>query len=297
MDEKSAVSTSYTLFTGCLINLRYPHFEVTARESANRFGIQLQNSAHFTCCPDPVGMKSMDSTLWLTLAARNLSVGEEKGFPIATLCNGCFETLNTANRILKSDSTKKAQVNTLLIKSGREFKGALEVKHLVQILYEKVAPDGIRKAVQKPLTGMVLATHPGCHALRPSPFVRFDHPIEPKVLDEMVGALGAKVQDYNRKMMCCGLPIYNYDKQVSTGLAMAKVRYLQGVDGLVVTCPSCFLQFESAQLLAKDKTIPPLPIFYYFELLALALGVDPHRIGFAHHRIPVDEAIQKIQQT
>jgi len=296
MGDRESPPASYTLFTGCLINLRYPHFEVSARESASRFGIELLNSAHFTCCPDPVGMKSMDSGLWLTLAARNLTVAEEAGLPIAAICNGCFETLNTANRILQSDPARKAQVNTLLKKSGREFRGALEVKHLVQILYERVGTEGIRSAVQKPLTGLVLATHPGCHALRPSPFVQFDHPIKPKVLDEMVSALGAKVQDYDRKMMCCGLPIFNYDKEVSTALAMAKVRYLQGVDGLVVTCPSCFLQFESAQLLNKEKTIPPLPIFYYFELLALALGVDPQRIGFAHHRIKVDETIQKIQQ-
>jgi heterodisulfide reductase subunit B len=285
-------SVEYTVFPGCLITMRYPFFESSSREAAREFGIELKDSAGFVCCPDPVGLRSMDTTAWLALAARNLAVAEVKGLPVASLCNGCFETLNSANRILKADAAKKAKVNELLKQAGREYRGVLEVKHLVQVLYERVGPEGIRKAVRKPLDGWTFVTHPGCHAVRPSPLVQFDHPIEPRALDEMVIALGAKVKDYPEKMMCCGLPIYNYDKEMSFGLARTKLRQLEGVDGLVVTCPSCFMQFENAQLVKGDESAPLIPVYYYFELLAYALGQPVERVGFKNHRVPATKAFE-----
>lgn len=286
-------SVRYTVFPGCLITMRYPFFESSSRDAAKEFGIELENSPGFVCCPDPVGLRSMEMTAWLAVAARNLAVAEEKGLPVASLCNGCFETLNSANRILKADPEKKAKVNALLKEAGREFRGGLEVKHLVQVLYERVGPEGIRKAIRRPLTGLTLATHPGCHGLRPSPLVQFDHPLEPRVLDEMVMALGAKVRDYPEKMMCCGLPIYNYDREISFGLARAKLRQLEGVDGLVVTCPSCFMQFENAQLIQRDESVAQIPVYYYFELLAYALGKPAERVGFKNHRVPAGAPLEK----
>ncbi|MHA2621291.1 MAG: CoB--CoM heterodisulfide reductase iron-sulfur subunit B family protein [bacterium JZ-2024 1] len=285
--------SEYTVFPGCLITMRYPHFEASSREAVRVFGIELKDAPGFVCCPDPVGLRSMDTGTWLTIAARNLSVAEERGLPVASLCNGCFETLNSANRILKANPDKKEKVNELLKNTGRTYRGTLEVKHLLQVLYERVGPEGVRNAVKRPLAGMVLATHPGCHALRPSPLVQFDHPVEPRVLDEMVIALGAKVKDYPEKMMCCGLPIYNYDKEISFGLARTKLRSLEGVDGLVVTCPSCFMQFENAQIVVRDESIPPVPVYYYFELLAYALGMPVERVGFKNHRVPVSSHFEQ----
>lgn len=72
----------------------------------------------------------MDTTNWRTLAARNLGVAEQIGLPVASLCNGCFETLNTANRVLKANPEKKARVNDLLKEAGYEYRGELEVKHV-----------------------------------------------------------------------------------------------------------------------------------------------------------------------
>ena len=58
--------------------------------------------------------------------------------------------------------------------------------------------------VVKPLSGMRLAVHYGCHLLRPQPAVRWDDPLEPTKVETLVGALGARVVDYPSKMLCCG---------------------------------------------------------------------------------------------
>jgi len=39
-----------------------------------------------------------------------------------------------------------------------------------------------------------------------------------------------------------------------------------------------------------------LPVFYYAELLCLALGIPPGELGFQFHRVKVDRALAKVVQ-
>jgi len=224
------------------------------------------------------------------IATRNLSIAEEKGNNLVTLCNGCFETLNSANFYLKNSEERRKDITLKLKKIGREYNGSIEVKHFVQVLYEEIGPEKLKEHIKRPLNGLKLAVHTGCHLTRPSEIANFDDPKNPIKLEELVRALGAEVIEYKGKTLCCGLPIYATDKELSLSLAKDKLELIREADGIVVVCPSCFQQFETAQTGETEK----IPIFYYFELLALALGEEPENLGFETHRVKVDHLIQKL---
>ncbi len=289
--------SAYTLYTGCLISRRYPGFEAASRFVAQKLGISLEHREGFTCCPDPVWMRSAHEDLWLRMAARNLALARpESGEPgtLVALCNGCFETLKTAQHLLATQKEKRQEIARFLEPLGFSPPDQLEVKHLVQVVYENPGPQKLRELLVRPLEGLRLATHPGCHLTRPSAVAQFDDPLNPRALDELVEALGAQVVTYPGKTQCCGLPIFVTDRELSLTLAGEKIQRVAeaGAHALVVTCPSCFQQFETAQML--NKSLPRIPVFYYFELLALALGAEPSEIGLEQHRIKTDPVLQRV---
>lgn len=164
-----------------------------------------------------------------------------------------------------------------------------EVKHLAEWLFDELGPAAIAKRVVKPLWGMRLGVHYGCHLLRPSPAVRWDSATNPTKLEDMVRALGATVVDYETKMACCGGALDRVgERDGALEFCRTKLDDLEGagVDGLVVVCPSCLQQFDLNQaslLRGGDRT--PIPVFYYSELMAMTMGFSPEDIGLSMHRV------------
>jgi heterodisulfide reductase subunit B len=102
----------------------------------------------------------VDHESWLAMGARNLTLAEDEGKDIISLCNGCFQTLKLVNKELSHDEHEKAKVNKVLSQIGREFKGTIKVKHFVEVLYD-IGAEKINEMVKKELTGMKVACHTG----------------------------------------------------------------------------------------------------------------------------------------
>lgn len=287
----------YALFLGCLIPYRLPYMEVAARKILDYFQIEVVESVDFGCCPEPIGVQGLDKLTWLCLAARNLCVAEEKDLDLLTLCNGCYETLKVANLMLRENEPLRKNINSLLSKVGKEFRGKTEVKHLVEALYKDVGVTQITKAVQKPLSGLRVATHYGCHMLRPSRYLKFDNPEQPTSLDELVAATGAKSVQYQMKMWCCGSGLGSIDPMTSLSIAKRKLSNVKrsGADCLTVICPYCMIQYDLNQP-TIERTFGEhydIPVFYYPELLCLAIGVKPEELGLKFHRVSTSRILQR----
>ncbi|MHA1106247.1 MAG: CoB--CoM heterodisulfide reductase iron-sulfur subunit B family protein [Promethearchaeota archaeon] len=277
--------TEYKMFEGCTIGNRIPFIEAASRKVFEKIGI-VTSSAPFSCCPDPTGMKSFDNNAWLALGARNLALAEAEKLPIISLCNGCTNTLRGVQFQLKHDSLKKERVNAELSKIGKEYNGSIDVKHFVDVLKDNI--DKIKAAVTKPLSGLKVAVHPGCHYMRPGEWMESDDPMHPTTLKELVAAAGATVVDYEEEILCCGSALTNaYEEH---GMAMLKVKMdsvqKSGADILVVNCPACFQQFDTRQrdLGKRYETEYKVPVLYITELLSLAMGIGADEIGFKFHR-------------
>jgi heterodisulfide reductase subunit B len=279
----------FALFLGCFIPVRLPHLEAVARRVLPNLGVELADVEGFSCCPEPVGFLT-DRITGLAIAARNISLAEEVGLDIITLCNGCTYTLRQANQTLKADAVLRGKVNNILSETGHKFKGTVEVRHYAQILYQLVGYDKIKSVVKKPLTGVRVACHPGCHIISPPDVMGFDDPFDPIVLDQLILALGAKPVDWDRKTTCCGWTLTNYgDKESANRLLLAKLdgMHAASVDCSVVICPQCFYQFDTGQLLAARELMIEykIPTLYYLQLLALAMGQGLDASGIRQHRV------------
>jgi heterodisulfide reductase subunit B len=126
----------YLIFLGCVVPYRLSSYEISARKVLDKLGVELVEMPEFNCCGLP--MDPINHDLMLTLAARNLCLAERENLNILTLCNGCFSSLNETNKILKEDKKLREKINGYLKEMGMEFKGTIEVKHLIYVLAEDV---------------------------------------------------------------------------------------------------------------------------------------------------------------
>ena len=280
----------FSLFLGCFIPVRLPHIEKVARSVLGEIGVELQDIGGFTCCPEPVGFHINDRLTATAIAARNIALAEEQGNDIITLCNGCTYVLKQVNEELKRDPELRDKVNEVLSETDHEYRGTIDVKHFAQVLNEDIGLDRLAKKVERPLSGLSVAGHTGCHILSPPDVMKFDDPYDPVVLDNMVAALGAEPADFSMKTICCGWTLTNYgERQSANQLVGAKLQAMEvaGSDCISVICPQCFYQFDTGQMMATRslKLEFKLPVLFYLQLLGLSIGHSLEDVHYGMHRV------------
>ncbi len=294
------MTLKYAWFPGCWVAYRMPYVEKSDRLVMERFGIEIEEMKGATCCPEAQFMEAVDRRAWLTLAARNISIAEGMGRDILTPCPGCYETLKMARGILKEDEEMAGIVGEALKKIGVVYRGTSDTTHLAGVLYDKVGIEAIRKAIVRPLTGLRVAVHYGCHLLRPSKYLDFDDPTSPRKLDELVEATGAVSVNYMRKTMCCGGPAGVVDREIGIKILREKLYWIKKakVDAIVVACPSCYMHMDGNQPYVEEmfEEKYSIPVLWYTELLNWAMGVDPKDLKF-YHRVRIDPLLEKLGLT
>lgn len=257
----------------------------------------------FTCCPEGTLVKAVDEDAYYLTAARNLALAEKEERPLVTPCNGCYSTFKSVEAELRTDWRRKKQINDALDAVDLTLVAGPEVKHLVEWVFDEIAPGHVASRTVRPFWGMRLAVHYGCHLLRPSPAVRWDSSTEPTKFEDLVGATGGAVVDYETKLECCGGALDRVgERESALELCARKLDDLcsQEVDALIVACPSCFQQFDlnQAALLRRRRkegagADAGVPVLYYSELVALAMGRDPEELGLPLHRVDVSFFLEK----
>ncbi|MGQ9679381.1 MAG: CoB--CoM heterodisulfide reductase iron-sulfur subunit B family protein [Candidatus Bathyarchaeia archaeon] len=288
----------YSLFLGCTIPARQANYELSTRLVARELGVELVDR-DFGCCGFPV--ESIDEVKAIAMAAANLKKAAELGLEVVTLCSACNETLNKAGEVLAKDSAMLGKVNRLLRKQlGVEYWNERpRVVHFVRMLYESFGVERIRKVIKKPLDGLKVAVHYGCHYLRPSTlYGGFDDPEFPKSLDELVTATGAESIDYPGKNDCCGGGILAVGEGISKGMTRKKLDAISKfrVDCMVLICPFCSVMYDRYQSLIASEFCKDyqIPVLYYPQLLGLALGIEKQSLGFDINSVKVDKLLEKV---
>jgi len=276
----------YAYFLGCTVPARGNHYDASARLVAKNLGIELVEMEDQACCG--LNFKSVNHDAWLAMAGRNLAIAEKMGMDIVTLCNGCYGTLKEVNHLLKSDSKLKDKVNELLKVNDLKFEGSIEVKHFIELVLA-IDEEKIKEKITKPLEGLKVAVHYGCHILKPSETSKFDNVEAPKKLDRLVELTGATPVNWQNKLNCCGAPLLSIDEDTSVRMARLKFQGAKKADSecMVSVCPFCFIQLELIQLKVQDvyEEEYDIPVLYLTQLLGLAMGLDPEMLGLELHRI------------
>jgi len=277
------LTESYLLYSGCLIATRLPFLEASSRFVLDKLGVDYSPFPDQTCCVEPIGLRSLGQDTWLAISARLLSIAEEKRSTILSLCNGCFMSLVEARHALADGGTRR-RINEIIAPTGRGYDGKAQVKHFLQLVHEERGSVG--SSVVRSMDELKLALHPGCHITRPSEVLGADGRFSPKALAEIVSLTGARTVDDPEWAQCCGGGLAGIDDRISTAILNENVeRFRQsGANCILTPCPFCFVQFDLRQ---KDG----LPVLYLSELLAMALGASPEKIGMKYHRTKLPASI------
>ncbi len=279
-----------------MMTIKYPWFEAAVRRTLTRVGLEMVDVDGFTCCPDPIYFQARDKMEWYTVAARNLCLAEDLGHDIITTCSGCTATLSEVNLALKEDDELKAAINKRLKNIGREFKGTINVRHAVTVLRDDFSISKVADTVKKPLDGLRVAVHYGCHLLKPSRIMRVDDPDRPTILADLLKAIGAEPIHHEKTLLCCGRACMtdSIPNQMVNDILEAIIA--QKADCMGLICPSCFDEFDLGQIVLGRKLNKKfdVPIVYYFQLLGIAQGLTIEEVGLNMHKVKVDRIFEAV---
>jgi len=285
----------YLIFLGCAIPYRVASYEISARRVLQKLGVELAEMPEFNCCGLP--MDPVSHEMMLILAARNLALAEQEGLNILALCPGCAGTLKKVNKMLKEDKALREEINSHLREAGLEFKGTIEVKHLMQALKEDVGFERIKEAVVKPLSMLNVAEHNGCHILRPKEYIGFDDPEDPQTLKSLIEATGATCLDYMDETECCGAPTVGVNDKIPLQLSREKLNHIKMVNAqaLITICPFCHMMYDTNQTRIEKmyNETYGIPVLHYPQLLGLAMGIPPEELAFDELRVDASKIIKE----
>ena len=277
------------LFLGCNIPARVQQYDMSARAVMDALNVDLVDIPDFNCCGYP--MRNTDFEAFVLFSARNLALAEKQGLDMLTLCKCCFGSLKKADYLMKNDAAIRDKINSLLAKEGLSYKGGIEVKHFLSVLHKDIGISALKEKTNGGFKGLKIATHYGCHALRPSEITQFDDPVAPVLFDQLVEVTGAKSIDWTLKLDCCGAPLLGVNDALSMDLTQKKIfnGKQSGADFLCVACPYCHMQFDTVQnMMSSVRGMDHiLPSILYTQLLGLVMGIDAKALGIEMNQIEI----------
>jgi heterodisulfide reductase subunit B len=279
----------YALFLGCQIPARVNHYDLSTRAVLSRLDVELVDIRQFNCCGYP--MRNMDKKAFLLSSVRNLALAEKEGLDMLVLCKCCYGNLKKAEHLMKEDGNLQGEIKELLSENALKYEGKVRVKHFLSVLYHDVGIEAIKSRISKRYKGVKIATHYGCHALRPSKITEFDDPVAPTLFDNLVEVTGARSVDWTSKLECCGAPLMGINDDVSMDLTRKKLTdsAKAGADYLCTACPYCQIQFDTVQkmMVSNNGNGEHLASIIYPQLLGICMGIDEQSLGINMNQIDI----------
>ncbi len=282
-------------YPGCAVQTTARNYSISGVAIAEKLGIELVELPKWNCCGVFPFLANDDIMRHLAPIRNLIHVQEmnEKGIVqnenrVVTFCSMCYHTLKEANLFLK-DPEKKEKTDIFFerekefvggVKEG--YKGGVEALDFLEVLKDIVGYDKIAEEVKKPLKGLKVAPYYGCLVLRPRE-IGIDDPENPTILENILEALGAEVIDNPNRIQCCG-SYHTVDRRdIVAELTYDNLIYpvRSGAEVIVTCCPLCTfnLDFRQKDAGKLHRDLQEIPVMYYTQLMAIALGLDKQFYG------------------
>ena len=263
---------TYAYYPGCSGQGTSIEYDQSTRAICRALDIELVDIPDWSCCGSTPA-HTVDHHLSAALSARNLLQAESLDVQgIITPCPSCLTNLKTASHRMR-DPEFKAQVDKLV---GGSCRNDLPIMSVLQVLFEKLGVDAIKSKVTQPLKGLSLAPYYGCIMNRPPEVMDFDDCENPIAMDRIMEAIGADVAPFPLKVECCGASFGVARQDIVTRLSGKLLDTAEdcGAHAMVTACPLCQMNLDMRQdqINRANKTNHDMPIFYYTQLIGMALG-------------------------
>ena len=279
-------------YPGCTLSTKGRGYDASGRAVAKALGLELEELQDWNCCGATFPL-AMDNLLAITGPARVLVAARAQSERIATLCAICYNVLKRTNHFLQSDAEKRERINYFI---EAEYAGDLRVQHFLEILRDELGFDALKQRVDearettgKSLAGLKVAPYYGCLLLRPQKEMQLDDAEDPRIMEDLLDALGCEAVDFSHRVECCGsyLLVTSADLVTDMSYAVLESAIRSGAELLVTACPLCQYNLDSRQeeMARQHPDFKPLPVLYFTQLMGLALGLDSDDWGWELHHV------------
>jgi heterodisulfide reductase subunit B len=297
VSQEDIVKVAY--FPGCTLKTKAVGLDRSVVDTAEILGYELEEVPDWTCCGAVYNL-NVDNVMALAPPIRILANAKQIGDEVVTVCAGCYNVLKRANYRVRNDEETRKKITDFI---ELEYEGDVEVLHYLEFLRDKVGFQNISKAVKRDLGGLRVVPYYGCQLLRPNEEIQLDDPENPMILDNLLEAIGCEVLEFPHKGECCGAFLTvcsdleaRLDKEAGSANdnAVSECTYTivnsagkRGADLIALSCPLCQYNLDYAQerVTREHFGFKQVPVVYFTQLLALALGLDisKYALDDKHH--------------
>jgi heterodisulfide reductase subunit B len=270
-------------YPGCALHGSSNDYEQSLRACLGALDVQLQEIKDWICC-GATAAHSLNHKLALALPARNLAVAARDGIKqLFAPCPLCSMQLLKVQKTVADDDQVRRELSEIV---EAEVKADGQVLNLVQLL-QNVGLGRLKAAVKAPLDTITAACYYGCLLTRPPEVVHFDDFEQPKSMEAVLAALGAKTVDWNYKTECCGagMTMANEDTVLELAHKILSNATAHGANCVAVACPMCHVNLDMKQAAVEQRygTKLNLVVYYLSDLVGLALGLSAEQLGINRH--------------
>ena len=273
----------YSYYPGCSLHTTAKEFDISTKVVMEELGVELEEIKDWSCCGGSIA-GGVSHDVGMAMAARNVALAQKQNLDLLASCSGCYNKSAKAAKALEN-GTEKDRIMAILAEMGITISDYnIRVRNVVDVLANDL---DISSQIKNPLTGLKVACYYGCLLTRPADITGWDSPVFPMSMDRLAQACGAEVVDFRSKTKCCGGPILVSKEEVAFELTKKLLDEAKslGADCIVLACPLCATNLELRQPdIEKQYNVSyNLPILYITEIIGLALGIKPGKLGVNKH--------------
>jgi len=269
----------FSYYPGCSL-------EGTARDYAESIvgickllGIELEEIPDWNCCGASAA-HSINQQAGIALAARILNQAAKMPHPnMLVPCPMCFNRLKTASAALRGEQGDRYRI-FLSDELPR-------IWDLADFFATDDMLAGTLEKIKQPLKGLEVVCYYGCMANRPPEITESDNFEDPQSLDRIITNLGGTVLPWPYKTDCCGASQALSLDIIETKLVekLFDMARRVGARGVVVSCQMCQANLDMYWERASNgrRNTSPIPVYYFSELIGLALGLRDVRKWLSRH--------------
>ncbi len=268
-----------TYYPGCSLEGTAVDYAASIAGIASLLDVELVELFDWNCC-GASSAHSLDHRIALHLPARNLALAEKAGRDVVAPCALCFNRLKTAEKALLGPEREEL---------GLSFGGGFKIWDMLDFLTQEVFLEAIAAKVVAPLMNLRTVCYYGCLAARPPAVTDKSDYENPQNMERLLKGLGAEPVDWSFKTDCCGAGLAVARPDIIDTLVQSLYeRALEaGAECFVVSCQMCQANLDLSQerISRKFGRDYYLPVFYFTELMGLALGLPETRQWLVRHLV------------
>ncbi len=288
--------TKIGYYPGCSLLGSSREYDESLRAIMPHLDAELVEVPDWNCCGASSG-HALNRELSLSLPARILLLAESAGITdMLVPCAACYNRLAMAIHELNDDPKLRERVLEI---TGLPYKGSIRPLNILEFLVPHM--DSIKAKTAQPFDRAV-ACYYGCLLVRPPSVLKFDQCEDPRSMDNLMAAIGARPLDWAFKVECCGagLSIARTDLVGKLAGKVVGNAVKSGAEAIVVACPMCHsnLDMRRSHIDKYSGTENKIPVIYITQAIGLALGIREKALGLKRHLVKVrfaSKPMEKVQ--